>query len=96
MQPIYLTGHSRPVRKVMFNFDGDMLFTCSDDGKVCMYNALDCSRVGVFNVKEAVKSIDVSKDTKYLLASSTTLGFCIFDVMTGDLKQKVQLPKQGI
>jgi len=38
MQPIYLTGHSRPVRKVMFNYDGDLLFTCSDDGKVCMYN----------------------------------------------------------
>jgi len=83
MQPIYLTGHSRPVRKVMFNFDGDMLFTCSDDGKVCMYNSYDCSRVGVFNVMQAVKSIDVSKDTKYLLASSTTEGFQIFDCMGG-------------
>jgi WD40 repeat protein len=96
MQPIYLTGHSRPVRKVMFNHDGDMLFTCSDDGKVCMYSTFDCSRVGVFNVKEAIKSIDVSKDTKYLLAAATTFGYCIFDVMTGTMLSKFQLPMQNI
>lgn len=96
MQPIYLTGHSRPVRKVMFNFDGDMLFTCSDDGNVCMYNAFDCSRVGVFAVKEAVKSIDVTKDTKYLLASSTTQGFCLFECMTGVLKSKIVIPRSNI
>lgn len=93
MQPIYLTGHSRPVRKVMFNFDGDMLFTCSDDGKVCMYNSYDCSRVGVFSVKEAVKSMDVTKDSKYILAAATTFGYCIFDVMNGNEIARVQLPK---
>ena len=75
MQPIYLTGHSRPVRKVLYNYDGDLLFTCSDDGKVAMYNTFDCSRIGVFNIKESCKSIDVSKDSKYLLAAATTLGF---------------------
>ncbi|CDW80688.1 eukaryotic translation initiation factor 3 subunit i-like [Stylonychia lemnae] len=96
MQPIYLTGHSRPVRKVMFNFDGDMLFTCSDDGKVCMYNSYDQSRVGVFNVNQAVKSIDVSKDTKYLLASSTTEGYQIFDCMTGQLISKIAIPRSSI
>ena len=72
MQPIYLTGHSRPVRKVLFNFDGDLLFTCSDDGKVCMYNTFDCTRIGVFNIKESCKDIDVSKDSKYLLTAMTT------------------------
>ena len=96
MQPIYLTGHSRPVRKVMYNFDGDMLFTCSDDGKVCMYSTSDCSRVGVFSVKEAIKSIDVSKDTKFLLAAATTFGYCIFDVMTGNLLRKFEIPVLNI
>jgi translation initiation factor 3 subunit I len=41
MQPVYLAGHSRPVRKVQYNYDGDLLFTCSDDGTVCMYNTYD-------------------------------------------------------
>jgi WD40 repeat protein len=92
MQPIYLTGHSRPVRKVLYNYDGDMLFTCSDDGKVCMYNTLDCSRIGVFNINEACKSIDVSKDTKYLLAAMTTYGFGIYSTNDGNLITKVEVP----
>ena len=96
MQPIYLTGHSRPVKKVLFNQDGDLLFTCSDDGKVCMYNTYDCTRVGVFAVKEAVKSIDVTKDSKYLLAAATTFGFCIFNVLNGEQVIKTELPVQNI
>lgn len=48
MQPIYLSGHLRPVQKVMFNFDGDLLFTCSDDKTVCMYNTHMLDRVGLF------------------------------------------------
>jgi WD40 repeat protein len=83
MQPIYLTGHSRPVKKVMYNYDGDLLFTCSDDGKICMYNTYECSRVGVFNTKEACKSIDVSKDSKYVIAAATTFGVHIFSVLDG-------------
>lgn len=48
MQPIYLTGHARPVQKVLFNMDGDLLFTCSDDKTVCMYNTIKLERVGLF------------------------------------------------
>ena len=96
MQPIYLTGHSRPVRKVLFNQDGDLLFTCSDDGKVCMYNTYDCTRVGVFSVKEAVKSIDVTKDSKYLLVAGTTFGFCIFNALNGEQMVRTELPVQNI
>lgn len=90
MQPIYLTGHSRPVRKVLYNYDGDLLFSCSDDGKVCLYNTFDCSRIGVYNVNEACKSIDVSKDSKWLLAAATTFGVFIFSVHDGDLKSKIE------
>jgi WD40 repeat protein len=38
MQPVYLTGHSRPVHDVKHNYDGDLLFTSSDDGTICMYD----------------------------------------------------------
>lgn len=92
MQPIYLTGHSRPVRKVLYNYDGDLLFTCSDDGKVCMYNAYDSSRIGVFNINEACKSIDVSKDSKLLIAAATTYGVNIYSTENGELKTKVEVP----
>ena len=96
MQPIYLTGHSRPVRKVMYNFDGDLLFTCSDDGNVCMYSSYDQSRIGVFSLKEAIKSMDVTKDSKYVLAAGTTFGFCIFNTMNGEELARVQIPVRNI
>lgn len=78
MQPIYLTGHSRPVRRVEYNLDGDLLFTCSDDKKICMYTAKDSARIGVFDVQEACKSFHITKDSNYLLASATTYGFILF------------------
>jgi WD40 repeat protein len=80
----------------MYNFDGDLLFTCSDDGTVDMYNTYECTRIGVFKVKEAVKSIDVTKDSKYLLAAATTFGFCIFNATNGDLLIRYELPVQNI
>lgn len=46
MQPYYMPGHSRPVRKVIHNQDGDLLFSCSDDGKVAMYDTFQCVRTG--------------------------------------------------
>ena len=93
MQPIYLTGHSRPVRKVLYNYDGDLFFTCSDDGNVCMYNTKDLARIGVFNINQACKSIDVSKDSKYLLAAATTLGVHIYSVHDGQLLVKVPVER---
>ncbi len=73
-----------------------MLYTCSDDGKVCMYNTYDCSRVGVFHVKEACKSCDVTKDSKYVLAAGTTFGFCIFDAHNGDELVRTTIPVPSI
>ena len=84
MQPIYLTGHFRPVRKVQFNYDGDLLFTCSDDQTVCMYNTYLLERIGIFQINDSCKSIDVTKDSKYLLAAATTVGVKIYDTSNGD------------
>ncbi len=92
MLPIYLTGHSRPVRKVMFNFDGDLLFTCSDDASVHLYRTSDCQRIGVFKLKDACKSFDLSKDSSMLLVATTISGVFLFDVMTGKQLSNVKVP----
>ena len=92
MQPIYLTGHSRPVQKVQFNYDGDLLFTCSDDKTVCMYNTHQLERVGLFQINDSCKSIDVTKDSKYLFATATTKGIKIFDCTNGDLVAEMDIP----
>lgn len=92
MQPIYLTGHSRPVHKVMFNFDGDLLFSCSDDKTVCMYNTDLLERIGLFQINDSCKSIDVTKDSKLLFAVATTQGIKIFDCTNGDLLAEMEMP----
>jgi len=80
------------VRKVMFNKDSDLLFTCSDDATVVMYHTSDCRRLGIFNIGVACKCIDVSKDSRLLLASSTTDGFMLFEVEGGKLLAKIKVP----
>lgn len=92
MQPIFLTGHSRPVRQVLHNFEGDLLFTCSDDQKVCIYDTYQCVRTGIIDIQSAVRSIDVTKDSKYLLATAVVDGVFVFDVKTGAKVAEVKVP----
>ena len=92
MQPIYLTGHSIPVRKVMHNMDGDLLFSCSDDGKVCMYDTRQCIRLGLFDIKESCRSIDVTTDSKYMIAAATTVGMHVFSTSDGKKVATVNVP----
>lgn len=92
MQPIYLTGHSRPVHKVLFNYDGDLVFSCSDDKTVCMYNTHLLERVGLFQINDSCKSIDVTKDSKLLFATATIKGVKIFDCNNGDLLAEMMMP----
>lgn len=84
MQPIYLTGHFSPVLKVQFNYDGDLLFTCSNDKTVCMYDTYMLERKGCFQIKDSCKSIDITKDSKVLLAAATTTGVKMFDITNGN------------
>ena len=91
MQPYYMPGHSRPVRKVLHNYDGDLLFSCSDDGKVAMYDTFQCVRTGQFDVQSACTSIDVTKDSKYLLATSVD-GVIIFNVKDGTTAASMSVP----
>jgi hypothetical protein len=40
--------------------------------------------------------MDVSKDSKYVLAAGTTFGFCIFNTMTGEELVRTVLPMRNI
>lgn len=91
MQPVYLSGHYRPVLQVEFNYDGDLLFTCSDDQTVCMYNTYLLERTGCFQIKDSCKSIAITKDSKLLLAAATTVGIKIYDTSNGDQKAELKI-----
>jgi translation initiation factor 3 subunit I len=39
----------------------------------------------VFNVKEACRSIDLTKDSKYVVAAATTVGMNLYDISNGKM-----------
>ena len=77
-----LQSHSRPIKRVRFNRDGDMFFSCSDDKSICAWTK-EMDLLGVYTGPTACKSIAVSYNTEYLVGAFVTEGFVLFDVMTG-------------
>ena len=77
---------------MLHNYDGDLLFTCSDDRTVCMYDTAQCIRIGIFEIKAACLSIDVTKDSQYLLAAAVDYGVYIYNVKDGSMVAKVAVP----
>ncbi len=77
---------------MLHNHDGDLLFTCSDDGTVCMYETSQLVRIGVFHVKEAIRSIDITKDSKYLIVAATTVGVQIYEISSGQRLASIKVP----
>ena len=68
-----------------------MLFSCSDDGKVAVYDTYQCIRTGQFDVGSACASIDVTKDSKHLLACAVE-GVVIFNVKDGSRVAAMKVP----
>lgn len=56
-----------------------------------MYDTHQCVRTGVFDVQSACNSIDLTKDSKYLLATSVDGAF-IFNVADGSTAAKLTVP----
>lgn len=76
---------------MVHNQDGDLLFSCSDDGKVAMYDTFQCVRTGQFDVQSACNSIDVTKDSKYVLATSES-GIIVFNTKDGSKVAEFSIP----
>ena len=63
-RPLLLTGHERALTCARYNYEGDLLFTSSMDGRVFVWNAATGDRIGSYAVKEnesTVWEVDVSR-----------------------------------
>ena len=67
---VAISSHSSPVNVVKLNVDGDLLFSASNDKNVVMYYAYSGERIGNFVCSGAVRSIDLTRDSKYLLTTT--------------------------
>ena len=70
MQPYVLKGHDRPVTIVRFNYDGDIFFSGSAESKINLWDSYTGERIGSYNTRAAIKSLDVDINSKYLISCS--------------------------
>mmetsp|Transcript_9160 Transcript_9160/g.10336 ORF Transcript_9160/g.10336 Transcript_9160/m.10336 type:complete len:220 (+) Transcript_9160:44-703(+) len=89
-----LNGHSRPVKMVKYNKDGDMFFTCSDDKTIIAWSNETAEKLGVYEGAVACKAVAVSKKTEYVVGAFVMEGLTIFEAMTGKEVFKF-IPEEG-
>ena len=70
MKPILLRGHEKPITVTKFNFDGDLLFTAASEKKVNVWYSLSGERIGSFETKAAVRSLDITNDSAFLIVGT--------------------------
>ena len=83
MKPIVLQGHSRPIKDIKFNKEGDLLFTGSVDRLLNVWTSETGERIGTFVQKAAVSNFCITEDSKYLVSGDTTGNIYIWDIYAG-------------
>ena len=104
-RPLQLIGHSRPITVLKYNHDGDLLFTASKESSVggthnlCLWLVETGERVGTYTGHTgAVYSLDVTRDSKYLLTGSADATARLWEALTGRLLATIPLkgPCHGV
>lgn len=94
MKPISLRGHERPVNVVKINFDGDLLFSGSTDKKVNLWDSYTGERIGSYLCSAAIRTIDVTADSEWLVAGTLNGSIEFFKVNGGKHVGLIQLDAQ--
>ena len=84
MRPIRLQGHTKPLKEVKFNYDGDLLFTGSAENIINVWEAYTGERLGSYTTKTAIKTLDVDDNSEYLICGGLDGKFQIFKVEGGE------------
>ncbi|VDP64100.1 unnamed protein product [Schistosoma mattheei] len=84
MRPIILNGHERPITRITYNCDGDLIFTAAKNQSVCVWYSVNGERLGTYDQHDgAVWWLDVDWTTTMLLTASADWSCKIWDVETG-------------
>lgn len=84
MHPLLLKGHERSITYILYNRDGDLLFSASKDDKPTLWYSHNGERVGTYvGHNGAVWSMDVSYDSVLLISGSADTNAKLWEVRTG-------------
>ena len=83
MTSVELRGHEKAVNFVKFNLDGDLFFTGAAEKRVNVWRNHTFERIGSYKTQSAVKALDVTDDSKYLVTGSLEGTIQVFEVDGG-------------
>ena len=96
MRPILLKGHERSITCVVYNRDGDLIFTAAKDGRPTLWLSEVGTRVGTYEVHNgAVWHLDVSWDSKRTRVWKCRHAAKVWDVETGSELTHVRTHRFG-
>jgi translation initiation factor 3 subunit I len=80
-----LQGHERPITKITYNYDGDLLFSASKDYVPSVWRTENGERLGTYpGHKGTVWDIDCDRFTHRLLTASADASVKVWNVPTGE------------
>ncbi|VDL11673.1 unnamed protein product [Hymenolepis diminuta] len=84
MRPICLSGHERSITQIIYNTDGDLIFTASKNPSLNVWFSQNGERLGSFNGHGGVVwSIDVDWTSTRLISGSGDATMKLWDVSNG-------------
>jgi len=84
MKPIILQGHERSLTQIIFNAEGDLLFTASKDSIVNVWFTSNGDRLGTFNGHNGtVWTVACDSQTRYLVTGAADNTMRLWDISTG-------------
>ena len=85
MRPLILKGHERPLTRVIFNREGDLLFTTSMDKAPTVWRASNGERLGTYRGHNgAIRDISVSYNTERVITGSADNSAILWNARTGE------------
>lgn len=93
MQRIQLKGHERPITRVLFNKENDLLFTCAKDVSPSVWRTSNGERIGSYEGHQgSVWDCDVNKRATLLITGSGDGTAKIWNVQHGKCLQTISPP----
>lgn len=88
-----LNGHSRPVTWITWNRDGNLLFTCGKDKKVCVWSFPDAECLGSYEGHSgAVWACSVTADSSWLVTGGADQNVIVWEARASRELSRIELP----
>jgi len=90
MKPISLHGHERSITQIVYNREGDLLFSSAKDQAPNVWYSINGERLGTYDGHGgAVWCIDVDWETKNFLSGAADNTIRLWDVCTGKMTDRI-------